>query len=477
LWTWPPQGRGADVAREFVEFLGRASIKADARTQVFFDVLGKNLTRFQIEKLYESEHLRDLPEGFKGAAFYGRQGAAHYHLGLTDSDYDRVRLKEPGEFFTQMGLKKLDEKGPDGTLFTGTIASKAVFKEFSHKNAAALLESGLKVMDPENIKKIQCLKDRQTRHIQNESLQMVHEFYKAFPQSTDILKQYVFIYHSLVRRYRHEGREYTRSHFRAMFLMDKLRADYPAVAAHLDALRNFYRIDITLKNPQGNILHTLSFDSKDDFFSVYTYTAGGQVIPRDDQGVPIFEQAFYPTELKQASFTAQIDTLVNVYGLKFISQGIVSRIEYDLSPEKGRLELSLVDFPKTQVTGRLGSVVPAWVIELAIPQNMGSIVDAFFGTMVRSRDGKGAFMALEWDTSAEQNVGFGFFAQSDFLDNFYVRFAAAAANYQLRTTGQARQEASDFIGKFFAALIADLTLYSVQNGGAAPAQTAEASSN
>jgi hypothetical protein len=472
-----PHGRGADVAMEIVEFLSKARVRTDAKTGEFFDTLGKSIARFQISRLYESELMRDLPDGFKGVAFYGRQGAAHYHMGLTDADYGRVTLSNPGEFFTQMGLKKLDEKDRGGTLFTGTIAAKAVFGEFSHQNAAALTDGLLKVLDPENIKKMQCFKERQNRHIQNESLQVVHEYYKAFPLSTDILKQYVFIYHSLVRRYRHEGREYTRSHFRAMFLMDRLRADYPAIAAHLDSLRNFYTVEMSVLNPQGNTVLTLTFDSKDDFFSFYTYTAGGMVIPRDRNDMPVFDEAFFPSQMENAVFDARVNTLVNVYGLKFISQGIKGRIAFDLGPQKGRLEMTLVDFPKTLVTGRLGSVVPAWVIELAIPQNMGSIVDEFFETMINSREGKGAFIAMEWDESSKNGVDFSFFAQSDFLDNFYVRFAMAAANYQLRTTGQARQEAASFVEGYFAALIKDLNLYSAKGSEAAYADAAKTPSD
>jgi hypothetical protein len=291
------------------------------------------------------------------------------------------------------------------------------------------------------------------------------------------MKQYIFIYHSLVRRYRHEGREYTRSHFRAMFLMDRLRADYPAIAAHLDSLRHFYTVEISVLNPQGNTVLSLTFDSKDDFFSFYAYTAGGMVVPRDQNENPVFEEAFLPSQMENAVFEARINTLVNVYGLKFISQDIKGSIAFNLGPQKGRVEMTLAEFPKTLVTGRLGSVLPAWVIELAIPQNMGSIVDEFFDTMTSSRDGQGAFIAMEWDESAKNGVDFSFFAQSDFLDNFYVRFAMAAANYQLRTTGQARKEAASFVEGYFAALINDLNLYSANGNEAAYADAAKTPSD
>ena len=217
-------------------------------------------------------------------------------------------------------------------------------------------------------------------------------------------------------------------------------------------------------NPQGNTVLTLAFDSKDDFFSFYAYTAGGMVIPRDQNENPVFDQAFLPSQMEDAVFETRINTLVNVYGLKFISQDIKGRIAFNLGPQKGRVEMTLVEFPQTLVTGKLGSVLPAWVIELAIPTNMGAIVDEFFGVMTNSRDGKGAFIAMEWDESAKKGVDFSFFAQSDFLDNFYVRFAMAAANYQLRTTGQARQEAASFIEGYFKALISDLNLYSADSG-------------
>ncbi|MBI5846159.1 MAG: hypothetical protein HZB23_15990 [Deltaproteobacteria bacterium] len=458
-----PNRQGAEAIHDLLSFFNGPDIVMDQPTGAFFDYVADSLENFSFPRFYANKFMRALPGGFRGVAIQGARGTAGYNWRLSMADIECMEPNGLGNFIAELGLKKTA-----GPTYLGRIRAKIGTGMLSHENTVAFTTGLLKVTAPENVFAMQSLKGRDTRMIPEEALQVIAEFYKAFPRFAVVFKKYIYIYHSLLRRDRLGGTEFTRSTVRAFFRMEEISKDFPALYQFVKDIKGFFRIRVTLKNRQGNILSEMLVDAKEDFFSLKSLTRDGKIIPFDAKGNPVFSEAVLLTALTDYSFDVFIDNHVDVYGLKFDTPRIRFSCRYQNTPKAGSLDIRLAESPKTRVTGKLGDVVPAWLVNMAIPSDMAGQVNSAADVFFRANNGQGTNLRLSFDTTYQDDVVLRVNGGTEFLDNFFTGFTLSTLSHRLQIKEGVRKEAMKFFRQAVAGLLADVDTYRKRTGPRPP---------
>ncbi|MEW5734963.1 MAG: hypothetical protein AB1921_08910 [Thermodesulfobacteriota bacterium] len=453
-----PGGRGGDAALSLVRFVKGFNGKTDDRTREFFGYLDKTLSSFSWDKLVKNPYTRPLGEGYDGVVLQGGKAGDQYFFRLSDTCYDNVSVISFGSFIAEMGLKKNGEAGST-PKYSGFFRAKAGTSVFSHRSLVNLAEGLLKVLDPENIKAMQTYKERNLRYIKNDSLQVVHEMYKAFPKSSEIFRKYIYIYGTQLLRDDSNEKPVTRVRVAMLMQMKELSRDYPAIADYLDSMRGLLTCRLKLLTPDGLCFTEVLLDTREDFLTLWTITREGYAIPWGKDGKPVFAKAFKPSELTDFSFTTQMDLAFDFYGLKLDIPGIRMACRYKDEKDKGTFTLHQENAPPSLVSGRLASVIPKWVVDLAIPKDFGSHVDEFVSTMYRANKGRGSMLTLTWNMKDPSQVAFSAAGESEFAENFLTRLAPAVFIHQMRLKDETKEEAGRFIANYMNGLEQDLIPY------------------
>lgn len=453
-----PNGKGGDAALALVRFVKGFDGKTDERTREFIDYLDETMGKFTWDALLDNPYTRPLGDGYQGVVFQGGKAGDQYFFRLTDTCYDRVSVISFGSFILEMGMKK-SPAAASVPSFSGFFRGKAGTSVFSSRSALNLNEGFLKVLDPDNIKAMQAYKERNLRHIKNDSLQVIHEMYKAFPKSTEIYRKYVYIYGTQLLRDDSGEQPVTRVRVHLRTMMKELAADYPAIADYLDRMRGLARIKLTLVNDRGLPFSETFIDTQEDFLTLTVITREGRIIPWDKDKNPVFAQAFAPSALKDFSFTALLDLDFDFYGLKVSIPGIRAACRYLDEGERASFTTRMENSPPCKVSGRLASVIPKWVLDLAIPKDIGSHVDQFVSTMYKANQGKGSSLEMAWDLKDPEQVTFSIAGESEFAQNFLTRLAPAVFIHQMRLKDETKEQAARFIHTYMDYLEQDLIPY------------------
>lgn len=458
-----PNRQGAEAVHDLLSFFKAVDIDMDPPTRAFFDYVADSLENFSFRKFYANKFMRALQDGFRGVAIQGARGSSAYNWRLSMADIECMEPNGLGNFIAELGLKKTA-----GQSYLGRIRAKIGTRRLSHENANAFATGLMRVTAPENVLAMQSLKGRDTRMIPEEALQVIAEFYKAFPRFAVVFKKYIYIYHSLLRRDRQNGTEFTRSTVRAFFRMEEIAKDFPALYRFVKDIKGFFRIRVTVKNRRGNTLSEMLIDAREDFFFLKSLTRDGKIVPFDSRGNPVFSEAVLLTGLTDYSFDVFIDNHVDVYGLKFDTPRIRFSCRYLNAPKAGSLDIRLAEAPKTRVSGSLGDVVPAWLLNMAIPKDMAGQVNSAADVFFRANSGQGTNLRLSFDTTYPDDVVLRVNGGTEFLDNFFTGFALSTLSHRLQIKEGVRKEAMNFFRQAVAALLADVDTYRGKAGQAPP---------
>ncbi len=449
-----PNGRGAEAVYDLLSFIEGPRLSMDEPTKDFFAYVEKSIGDFDFGKFYGNKYLRPLAGGYKGVVLQGTRGTAAYNVRLSMSDVECMEPNGLGNFIAEFGLKKTA-----GRSYLGRVKAKAGTAALSHNNVTALATGLMKVVSPENMKAIQAFKGRDTRHIPEEALQVIHEFYKAFPRFANIFKKYVYIYHSTLKRDSAGGQEFTRSTVRAFFRMDEITRDFPALSDYIKEVRGFFRLHAVARNRQGHILADFLLEAKEDFLSLAVLTKDGKLIPYDAKGAPVFAEAVALNALTDYAFDVSADLDVDVYGLKFDTPDIRVACRFRDAPKSGTFEARLSAPPRTTVSGKLAGVAPPWLLSLAIPSDIASQVNAFTDVLYRANSGEGTYLRVFFDTTHPDDVVMRLNAGTEFADNFFLGFALAVLSHRLHISDGVVNEALMFFHRAASALRDDVDTY------------------
>ena len=452
-----PNGQGAQAAEEFLEVLQQAVTSLDMAPDVreFNTFVYESASRFSIDKLYESEHLKSLPDGSRGLVFHGESQASAYALRTGQPDAVPGR----GGFVAAFGLTRNESCQYGGPSFSAHADIRANTLEISDQSALALHEGFLKVIDPENFHDLQALRTRKDRHVKMEALMVLKEFYTKFPHCSRLIQLYTYPLHSEIVTRKFQGQEYTVQNFRVFLKMDTIKKDYPFLSGYLEDFRDLFRSEVIVSNKIGNTILKLAFDSQKDIFSLSMLTRHGRIIPFDAQGNPVFEQELRGVGLEDLEFDVDMTLFVNVFGIKFTTENIDSTWHYHRKGTKGSLNIKLTNIDRTSLFGKANAGVPDWVRDLAIPKKVDNLLFGFTRLLVNANGGEGSYLNMEWDTADPGNVGFHLWGNTELLDNYYVRFAAAAIKYCFQTDGSTRYDMERLLARTLNAIILDTRLY------------------
>lgn len=453
-----PDGKGAQAAEEILEVVQRAaaSMEMAPNIQEFNAFVYEKASKFSIDELYESGFLETLPDGSRGLVFIGSNQPGSYALTTGRSGAKPC----PGGFTAEFGLKRHETCEYGGPSFSAHMDIRANTLRMSDQTGLALHEGFLKVIDPKNFHELQALRTRRDRHIKMEALMVLKEFYTKFPHGARLIQLYTYPLHSEIVTRKFEGQEYTVQNFRVFLKLDAIKKDYPFLSGYLEDFRDLFRSEVIVSNKQGATILKMAFDSQKDIFSLSMLTRQGKVIPFDAKGNPLFDQEVRGVGLKELEFDVDMTLFVNVFGIKFTTENIDSAWRYHREGSKGALEVRLTNIDRTSLFGKAEGKVPDWVRDLAIPKKVDNVLFGFTRLLVNANNGEGSRMVMEWDDSDPENVAFHMRGTTELLDNYYVRFAAAAIKYCFQTDGNTQYDMQRLLTRTLNAIILDMRMYS-----------------
>ncbi len=452
-----PGRKGVEAAREIALLLDRTSVRhrTDPETDGFMKFLRSVMERFEFMKLYESRYFTDSGGGSRALRYQGCTAGGHYTEGIVTPKTGRCALTHAWDYSTEYALKKNDACVAGGRSFIVSVESSTMTKSYSHRNAMLFVEGLLKVIDPDNIRSLKAPESSLYPEIEGISRAVINEFHRSFPKLSELFNRYSVI-RSFLEMRRFDNRPYTRLAFRYGYRIANIKEDFPELGKSLANIKGFYRITMAVRNSGNRTVMTVVFDSREDALSLTLCTRRGRLIPVDDVGNPVFSEEISLTSLRDYSYHAVVEMVHNVHGLTFTTDRMVVGFRYLDAPDRGSWIMKLEDVSKTRISGSYYHIIPPWMIDMFIPNDMERLIDDLSRVMVKANGGSGSAVSFEWDTARTGNVILRFRAVSEFMDNYFMKYALRVWSRKAMSNERLTGEVKALRGKFIEAFRADM---------------------
>lgn len=452
-----PGGKGGPALKEIARLLEKTSLGVthSGETEKFYRFMRSTLERFDFMKLWKSRYFTDAGDGFRGVTIEGRNREESYTVDLVTPGEGRNGPSRPWDYDTVYALKKNDRSLAGGRSFVVSVRSRTATGSYSHRNGMAFVCGLLRVIDPHNIGRLNARECGLFKNLEGESRRVVNEFHRSFPRVSRFFDRYT-VMRSLVSVHTHEGVPYTRCEMRYGYRMNVLKDEYPRLEKAFRDIRGLYLITMDFRLHSGDTILTLVFDSREDVLGCTFYTRNGRFVPFDASGRPLFTREIAPESLKDISYHAVMDMVHNVHGLKFTTNGTIIRFTYRDAPKKGTVAVRIEEVGKTNISGRFYNVLPPWLIDLFVPDNMEQLIADVSRVMAAAHDGRGTSVILEWDTGDPAGVTLDFSAVSEFVDNYFIRYGLRVWSKKMLADESFTTEARMITGRLLEALRKDL---------------------
>ncbi|ETR72756.1 MAG: hypothetical protein OMM_01473 [Candidatus Magnetoglobus multicellularis str. Araruama] len=236
-----------------------------------------------------------------------------------------------------------------------------------------------------------------------------------------------------------------------------MKKDFPDLNYHLRRLESLFQFNISFQNANGNHIMDLFLDSKDTFLYLNFYTHQGRIIPFTSENKPVFEDAFYPTKVKDYNFSMNMDIFFNIYGIRFQTDNVKVACHYESRNQHGKVLFKLKEIPPTQVSGRAYHIVPTWFIDIMIPGNIDQLIENFCKVLLSANNSDGSYLSLRWNTRNPKDVGLYPHASSEFIDNFFILFGFQIWHEKFKMSDKAASDLNQLNVQGVEALILDLS--------------------
>ncbi len=452
-----PGRKGVEAAREIARLLDRTSVRhrTGPETDEFLKFLRSVMERFDFMKLYESRYFTDNGGGFRALRYQGCTVNEQYTEGIVTPKTDRCGLSHAWDYSTEYALKKNDACVAGGRSFIVSVESSTMTKGYSHRNAMRFVEGLLTVIDPDNIRTLDAPESSLYPEMEGISRAVINEFYRSFPKVSELFNRYSVI-RSFLEIRSHDNRPYTRLAFRYGYRLANIKEDFPELGRSLANVKGFYRITMAVRNSGNRTVMTVVFDSREDALSLILCTRRGRLIPVDDGGNPIFTEEISLTSLKDYSYRAVVEMVHDVHGLTFTTDSMVVGFRYRDAPDRGSWTMKLEDVSKTRISGNYYHIIPPWMIDMFIPNNMEQLIYDLSRVMMKANDENGSTVSFEWDTARAGNVMLRFKAVSEFMDNYFMKYALRVWSKKAMSNEKLTVEAKALRGRFIEAFRADM---------------------
>ncbi len=452
-----PRRKGIEAVREITHIVDKTSrqFRTDPETEEFKKKFKMVLENFDFMKLYESPYLKDAGNGFRGLTFRGCSANDHYLESIAAPQDGRCGLSRIWDYSTVYALKKNNACAAGGRSFIGSIKSVTATKRYTHRNAMRFVEGLLRVIDPDNIHSLKSPESSLYPEIDGISRKVINEFYRSFPGVSELFNRYSVIRSFLDIR-NHRGIPYTRLAFRYGYRIKNIKQEYPELGKSLVNIEGLYRITMAVKNSTNHTIMVIVFDSREDALSLTLNTRRGRIIPFDDAGNPVFSEEIVLTSLRDYTYRAVYDMVHEVHGLKFTTDSMVVAFRYRDMPGRGSWTMKLEEVSKTRITGSYYHIIPGWMIDLFIPNNMEQLIYDVSRVMLKANDGAGSLISFEWDTRDAAEVKLHFSAISEFMDNYFVKYGLRVWSRKVLANDLFTREVKELRAKFLDAFRADM---------------------
>jgi len=422
LFDMSPGRCGARDMLSLVRLVDRAVSKtvADEKTMRLLELVDTSLTDFDFDSFYGNPALVTLRGGYRGAVFEGAGDGPL--LKITSSNGNGgIDWSRRGDFSAEFALRRNGRNVRGTNTYSGRIAVRTALGELSHRNMNGYLKGKLMVIDPGNIAMLPRAGNGDGVTLNDESRKVMEAYRRAFPAFSAHMLRY-FGLTSLVTVQGEGAGRFTRLGFRTRFNMEAIRKDYPASASFLDGMTGLFRLKMRVLDDRGRVVFDMVLDSDNSFFTFTVLTRNGRILPSDGKGTPCPGGEIDLTDGRTRTFTSKADFFTNVYGLRFHTPEIRSRHETGETNGRGWMRNRLLYVSPTRIEGRAFHVVPPWLIDLVMPENMEELMGDFASVMVNANGGAGSVMDFTWDITRPGETRFAYDASTEFIDNFFVRF-------------------------------------------------------
>ncbi|MBW1989145.1 MAG: hypothetical protein JRI97_06325 [Deltaproteobacteria bacterium] len=433
-----PDEKGVEAGLKLMDYLGASSKwEPDDKMMELFTFLTDSFKEFNFDRVYESRHLMDRPDGTRGLTFAGIYSDDTFSLNVLDRGEPTPELSTIGSFIADFSLEKNKNPVRGKTSFLASLEFNAATETLSHENIVRLLTGFLRVLDPANLQEL--------ANEAGEDLDRydaIDNFREAFPRFMGYLDRY-FTFESISQIRARKNIPYNHFSMTWGYKERELGKEFPRIADFLEDLEGITQVSGNGVSMDGDLLYTFSLAPRPKAFTFEVFTREGKVLPVvsfGSAGAPVFERAFSMEDLTEYSFRNNISIQSNVKGLHFDTPHVKSTTRYSDSETDMLLYAGLNQTGRTSISGLAFHIIPVWIIDLFIPGNMEEITNSFSTVLERGNRGKGAYMEVAWDTSEPGKYKYRWHGEAEFLDNYYVRFGMRVISDAMRADERTVEE-------------------------------------
>ncbi|WP_039948149.1 hypothetical protein [Leptospira fainei] len=452
--TIGPDGR--NISRQFFQFLKIAALKNkyDGRAVEFHKYLDRSLERFELKNLYNSEFMQK-DNGTHFVTYKGKFAQDGYRVSLEPIRMKEVPIAQFGDFSAEFAMKHNSSPNYGGNSYSGNLDILTHLGPFTHKHGINAMDSGLKFLDAHNLGSINAPATGFFRKIKDpEARKVLDDFAASFPALAKFMNYY-FGLNSLVKVGK-EGKVQGITEFSFDGNVEQtLTHDFTDLGDYLDDIKYLGWIRAKLTNLQGKTLFEFAIESKKAEMKLRFFTKDGKVVPFDGKGNFYPQDSFSLASLTEFPFLVKAALEANLYGLLLENDDIQLLGRFSNTANSGVLNLKLTKIEKFEVSGAFAYLAPSWAINLFIPGNLQSIIHEFTETLVKANGGKGSYFVLRWDRENSRTL-MRTHIESEFLDNFFIRFGLKIWNHKVLPDEDARDDIRKVFGK-----IMDLVIQSI----------------
>lgn len=459
------EGKDKNSTVDFLNLLVNVASKTkyNPSAEEFHEYLDKSLDKFEFKDLYNSKYMKPAENGYKRVNYSGLNTKDGLLINLTDTEFDKIAIQNFGDFGSSLSLKKNNSssvaKGSyaKSTSYSGELKIDQNFGIFSHIKGATLLSSLLSVIDMNNLDKANFPASKTFSNLKNpENRKLLDLIAYDLPSVSRFLNQF-FEADSILKDSKVNDKRSTLFILNGRINNRFVQNQYPYLAGYLDDISDLGWIRSVVYNSSGSRILEVNLESETLLLYIKFHTADGKIIPYNVQNGSDeldYSKAFTIQNLSLYNFKIDISFEGRIYGLNFNADHVIAQAVYTNKPDEGGLLFTLKDFPKTSVSGGFSYIIPAWAIDLAIPGNLEELVNHFTSVLVHANQEKGSFVKLNW--KKKNFWTFSIRAESEFVDNFFIRFGLRVFNYKIRPSKNAGEELAQFLVKIFDATAQDV---------------------
>lgn len=454
--------------RDFLEFIEKAAAKTklDRNAEEFSKYLNRSLERFEFSDLYESKYVVKESD-HRWSTYSGLNRKEDFLVSLLNIPFEKIPSAGQGDFSAKYTLQEKKtssySKGvyADSGSYSGALKLRQNFGKFSAEKIQNIADQLLQVIEIQNMEKLSSPSGGLFSTLQGKyDRKILDHFSEDFPKTAKLLGGY-FKLEKLFSEHSFQGNNVLRISLKGQIHLPYIKMDYPELGEYLSSISDLGWIHMNILNSSGKRLAEIHLDSSRLELFLKLFTDKGSVVPfagGAGKEELFFKEAVQISKIKNIPFFVNVSFYGNIYGLRFENPGITAVGSAAVSKGRGELSVQLSQFPRTKVGGGFSYVIPSWLIDLAVPGNMEELIWHFSQVLVHANNEKGTKMYM--NLGAEGNsYKLNASADTEFLNNFFVRFALKVWNFKVAPDDEAKEDLKKFIARIAKTVKEDLVRF------------------